>query len=60
CVPMTQDQTVEIFNEIRFGKPPSILSSNTTTLDLVTKLTKLERDHRAKFDEILAHPFFSE
>ncbi|GMS86445.1 hypothetical protein PENTCL1PPCAC_8620 [Pristionchus entomophagus] len=59
-VPMTLEDKIETFTEIRCGKEPSILATQPPTLDLVTKLTKLDRDQHPGFSEILSHPFFTD
>ncbi|GMS86899.1 hypothetical protein PENTCL1PPCAC_9074, partial [Pristionchus entomophagus] len=57
---MTEAKRIDVFTEARCAMQLSILQDQPSTLDLVTKLTKLDRDLRPSTDELLGHPFFSE
>ncbi|GMT02325.1 hypothetical protein PENTCL1PPCAC_24499, partial [Pristionchus entomophagus] len=56
----TEEERSKYFCYIRCATKLPFLQELPDTLDLVTKLTKLDKDQRPGLEEILKHPFFSE
>ncbi|GMR38647.1 hypothetical protein PMAYCL1PPCAC_08842, partial [Pristionchus mayeri] len=55
---LTDQQKSAIFSAIRSNAPIIILQDQPKTLDLVSKLTKLDKNNRPRIGDILEHPFF--